>query len=264
MQTTAHNDSASVSAQNMRVAQRQARLLAPLANAAVAPVVLAAAITGLVGREFDAVFPLDFRAWVYISLYFVPAIVLLSMWQAGMLTNSRPMHPQALTGLSLTSGMLLSIGALAMTLALAEMVALGLIYDMLGLTPELAALWLLRLTLVLVVLFIMLFPSFMIAGAVMGLVTGAVVHAIYNPAQVSRPLHPMVAAGAGVLFALLFYGSIQMARSPAEEQSLPTRTIGSCARTWGSFDRTAPLYIRTGRLSSRVSPVGLSQPRTGF
>lgn len=200
-------------------ARFRARLLTPSVITAVAPLILAAILATLLGPQITDF--LRFRDFVFISLFFVPAIAIVTAWQARILTAGPPLREQALTGLSALLGVLLNLLALAVTLSIASVGALIFVYENFGLTPELLMDWIIRIGLVAAVIFLVLSPYFMVVGAVLGLITAAVVHHSYRPGWLPQATRPLFAALTLVPLALIIATYIVVCRPPRASESCP-------------------------------------------
>ncbi len=192
-------------------ARFRARLLTPAVITAVAPLILAAILATLLGPTFTDL--LRFRDFVCISLFFVPSITVVTAWQARILTAGPPLKEQALTGMSAVLGVLLNLLALASTLSIASVIALVYIYDLLGLTPELLMDFILRVGLVGVVIFLILSPYFMVVGAVLGLITAAVIHHSYQPYRLPSLPRPFFILITIIFVALVLWSYLAICRA---------------------------------------------------
>jgi hypothetical protein len=157
-------------------ARFRACVIAPALCAVAAPPVLALAMGVVLGPELG----LSFRDLLLIGLMFTPALVLACVWQARLLTNGRPLHERALAGLSAVGGLVSALVALVATLLVVSIGLLIYVTMQFGLTPELILLWVFRILLGALLMFLMLSPSFMVAGTLLGLLTAVVVNVAYS------------------------------------------------------------------------------------
>ena len=209
-----------------REARRRTRILAPAITAATAPVILSAA-AALVLSENSGI---PFCMTLWLACFFVPAIGIAIWWQTRILTEGAPLHERALTGMSAVLGLMLGLAALAVTLVTVVIVIVWYLTPLLGLTPELIVLWLLRLLTAGLLLFVLLAPVFMLAGAVLGLILAAVIHFTYRPTWLTGLRVPgtLVVTLVGMALVVWVYSVVTCPpTAPEPEQTNATMNIAT-------------------------------------
>ncbi|MCA1594956.1 MAG: hypothetical protein LC772_00790 [Chloroflexi bacterium] len=257
--------------QQLSRARLKARILAPAVNAALAPVLLVVSITCFMSPDFLGSFEFSFRMWLYICLTFCPAIALGAVWHARLLTTGRPLHERALTGLSAVLGIVLSIAALASTLVVLALFAWVKFIIMFGLPVHVAFKFLLLFAVQALIFLLLLAPYFMVAGAILGLSTAAVVHATYNLDRAARvPIGQFAIAVAWCLSVILgiYAMAAQLPVLPQpESRSGTVHTVQSrtaaARHTLADGPASSVCLVRTGWQATRPAgaPVTGAQSR---